>query len=121
MWWISAEEYDELDAAGVICRCSDGEAATGGHPSEAPVVDVSPEQREALAKELGYQIASVRHGQSVTASDLADRLMPWLAAVVRAAKAGGWDEGALAEAERIRQAERGFESLRVNPYREGSK
>lgn len=29
---------------------------------------------------LGGEIARVRHGQNVTASDLANRLMPWLAA-----------------------------------------
>lgn len=29
---------------------------------------------------LGDEIARVRHGQSVTASDLANRLMPWMAA-----------------------------------------
>lgn len=31
-------------------------------------------------QDLGDEIARVRHGQDVTASDLANRLMPWLAA-----------------------------------------
>lgn len=38
--------------------------------------DYTPTDEEAL----GDEIARVRHGQDVTASDLANRLMPWLAA-----------------------------------------
>ena len=33
--------------------------------------------RKATEAALGYEIARVRHGQDVTASDLANRLMPW--------------------------------------------
>lgn len=36
----------------------------------------------------------------------------------RAVARAAWQEGALTEAERIRQAERGYESERVNPYDE---
>lgn len=37
---------------------------------------------------LGDEIARVRHGQDVTASDLANRLMPWLAAHDAEVRAG---------------------------------
>lgn len=33
-----------------------------------------------LEQELGNEIARVRKGQDITASDLANRLMPWLTA-----------------------------------------
>lgn len=72
-------------------------------------MNVSPEQMKAAEKAVWFSGYNWHEFEA------------WLAAVVRAAQADAWDEATLAEAERIRQVERGFESLRVNPYREGSK
>lgn len=41
-----------------------------------------------IEQSLGNEIARVRHGQDVTASDLANRLMPWLAAHDAEVRAG---------------------------------
>ncbi|GAA2237478.1 hypothetical protein GCM10010401_07060 [Rarobacter faecitabidus] len=50
-----------------VCSACDGSGEAQDH-------------RPTTEQDLGDEIARVRHGQPVTASDLANRLIPWLAA-----------------------------------------
>ena len=43
---------------------------------------------------LASEIARVRHGDDCTATDLTERLMPWLTARDASVAAKAWDEGA---------------------------
>lgn len=48
---------------------------------------------EQIESELAFEIAMARHGQDVTASDLANRLMPFIRRIGRIAFAEGCGAG----------------------------